>query len=517
MALTLLDSPEKVAIVKNTIAFKVRTDNYITIAADRSHCTLIFNSLPTSGDTFTLEWDDNSVTFELSLVLPSDGTIINFPNTLDAVNFPQAIIAGLMKNYLVSRDFAPTYIGINPEVNINSRLPGAQYAIIATGLPSSITSSSNGGVDQQTNVNFKVVAQIWSYGTGILGVDRLIVELEQIPDINNDSIFEIESYLKPEVYYNPAAIGSNAEDTLCITPYFLQFVEFYGDIPAANGSVLKSDLFYALNAGVKKIDFPTFSFFNTWLPTYKKFLTWEPIEKIINKVQPEILYYFSNRASIVNLKAQIYYSDGTNQIVNVLDIGVLLYKNYSLAVDYNTISSLADPLKVILKYIIWLSIPVDISNPLAGEIIITEKRTYIIDTKRNFERYFLYGNSFGVFSCLRTYGAATISLNSEDVISENKLPYNYALPEAESKRSLVTSQDSIKVSTGYLPSFEWKKSLQDFLNSELIFEYKNGTYLPIIIITKTDSYNENDTLHSIIFEYRYGYTNNAFSNANNLI
>jgi hypothetical protein len=516
MTLTVSGWPQQVAFVKNPVQYEITTDNYITTPATRSSKRLLWSSAPSNGDTFTLAWGDQSVTFTFVTGTPDNtGTQIQIPS-FTSPGFQNAIAAALAKNYLLQKDFEFTPVSAagpkyGPQIDaINT---GTDYNITVTEALANLTvTTGTTAVDEVIRDNYQIILQV-------LVDDVVVIELAQTPDANSKCTFDIRDIL--EAYFvdnfQTGFFVPDFDTGDAMFSYRIRYTESYGTTPVvyALSEYTSSDSFLkVLRGGVKKLDFPGLSYFTGWLSVNKRFMTWEPLEKIISPTQIEQLgFLFYGTITDYSIETLIYYTDGTTQAYRYLNTQYSCSKGdlALIPAGYTELAIAAvTPSKTVLKYDLWLQ---NQSNA-----IISEVRTYVLDYKeRMFERFFLYRNSFGIYTTMRTIGEVSDGVKNEDSLAEHILSADYTQYTFETHRENVLSTDIFTVSTGFFTSIEWKKVYRDFLRSSQVVEYRNSQVIPVIILTKDDEFKEADPLFSGKFQYRYAFTDEAYSNANTIL
>lgn len=237
----------------------------------------------------------------------------------------------------------------------------------------------------------------------------------------------------------------------------------------------------------------------------QKFLTWMPDEMRVHPRQPVRLFFYSSSQIDMNVRAEVFYTDGTSETTLLQDYpGVNLRYLVEISCGIPEMHlHLIDINKKIQKYQVWL---------VDGDWTrITEKRTFIVDYKQ-YERnnLFFFRNSFGVIETFWAHG------NRKDEVEASKSQHHYPLTKPSSKiGSLRASrgefQQMFQTNTGYFPK-KHRSYILDFLNSDEVWYPAGWAIHPVIVEAERWNFGEDQVdVFDLDFTFSMAHKENYYS------
>lgn len=232
-----------------------------------------------------------------------------------------------------------------------------------------------------------------------------------------------------------------------------------------------------------------------------EFLTRQP-EKIINREEYDILYFFSASDGIVKSKIEVFFNDGSTSTLYSGEYQIVSMKIYEVNSSFfgNSLSSVETAGKQIEKY--YFSVA-DSNN-----VSISAKRCYKITSTPVNQKHFFFRNSFGCFDVMSFRGNSDISYEISrmvDVFFRNE-------------RTLSSSFREIrKANTGWLassyavPAKAFDYTAEILLSAE-IYELAGFWALPVIPVTTDRKPSESGNFnYSFGFEYKFAFSDRLYS------
>lgn len=299
---------------------------------------------------------------------------------------------------------------------------------------------------------------------------------------------------------------------------------FAQQIIDGNNTEYQHNFHVALKAGVRKHDFiEVEDILEDWIKP-NNWLSWRPTERVITEQQPEFLSLLfwperkyqqvsgpggtSNVADDVFVKAQVRYTDGTNEEITLHTENVLLQNQIGyFPVGLNVVKPLSDPNKEIAEYSVWAYL----NDHLDGNISIGKTITYVVVEEGFNDRYFLYENSFGCVETLRTQGHRINSVEVRKELLTQLLPIDY---------DVFTSEQNAKLLGLNFPSTcscvqETKEDFTaviDFLISEKVYLIEDDKMKEVVVAADTFDFGQDDDYTYVLnFKFDYAAEDKAFS------
>lgn len=488
--ISIIDQPQAVALAKNPMAITLDTDNYITTPGQKCMVDLDFTGDPVAGETLMLAWNGKTVlfTFVDYMTAPDNSGLQIWTNDFGDYmdDYLGYVRRDIRSNFLLYADFEVEVVngGMGSAgIRLTAREAGVKYNLAITSTVSGMAVGAQvNGVDEVVRENFKINAYVYLEEVFNSGSFQNIIAL-QGNVTENQCRFELNeilfSYLKPVLpSYNQTAV-SLALDLL--KRYYIAFAESY-NVPEEVKFVDHDSMgiLSVLLAGYSFEKFPG----NTFLADYinhanaRKFLTTQPRIKDISREQQEYLYFYNNKISgTLELKAKVYFTDGTSSTSVRLSVTGLQKQVYVFPAGFSQLALVGiDPAKTVLSYEIF------VSHSTAG----TQSEIFTYQVDHNLYEnsfYFLFLNSLGGMDTVWCKGSQALNAKFSREFFQKILPADYTVTEAEKEEYNLLFSQEFTVATGF-KSKEYIEYLQDFYRSEMVFIIRNSHFLRVNIEAK---------------------------------
>ena len=497
MALTLSKSPAAVNLVGNDILFKINTDNQYSSAGSKAVLIIDWASGDAAGEKFTLAWGEKEV--ELTAAVTPNGSGLQYPSYVSGVlnTWKESLVAYFKSNYDLSQDFIIEYVSSINKIKFTAREVGVDFSLTLTPDTSGVAATTNtAGTDAVARDFYKIICRIWDNGPNriyplLLGEDRLT------PDDDENVLFKIQEYLKPEITPSFAYQEDNTtlviERPAMVKEFFIEYGETYDNIIYR---LYSGSLYYAIGGKISiqkesVLNELDLSFFDE-LTASGMFLSWHPKTKTISKWQPEKLYFLMLiETTTIWVFAKIYYTDGTSSIKTLYTASATQYSMIEICCGHNIMNLQYG--KAVERYEIYVS---------KHGVEISERREFIIDNDyREFEKVFLFKNSLGAYETLRTTGVHEKENQFEHTI------YNKGVTEGELTYFEEANQESFmeetfKANSGWISKDELNWT-NDFMMSAERYIIENYQLFKIIVTSKkVFQHRDDEYLYSVEFDFK---------------
>jgi hypothetical protein len=234
------------------------------------------------------------------------------------------------------------------------------------------------------------------------------------------------------------------------------------------------------------------------------FLTWCPSKKLTTQKQLERLFFFTNTNSQVVLNYTVSFSDGTHQDGSLDQFNVVAFSILEAQVGYDDLDlGSIDPAKDVIGWSVFLT---DGSEP------ISETYEFILDPHyKEFDRQFLFRNSFGWYDAIRVTGKVESTLTHDRtegyrIIEDPETDFN-----APDKNFINFETQTFKATTGWV-SKNAQNWLRDFLLTKEVYEIINGRIYPVKITSKKSTKGKDGDYNLMLdFEYSRAYKDVFYS------
>jgi len=363
-------------------------------------------------------------------------------------------------------------------------------ALSLTGNPISFEFFTDASLITNHRMNIKIYSKLSS------ATSYTLIAEDSKPVIDERASFDIAEFLKRNYEYQflfPQTLTATRIDIAQIfqIEYFETYnydgiqheLTTYGAFIVLQGSISKyaNDALLAANS----------SFYADFIVSKKKFLSFSPSEKTITNSALEYLYYFNMSAQSVKLKADVYYTIGTNETLTLGTFALLDFSIYEFPASPAIINK-----SNVSYYKVYLT--------TTGNTIITELKKFVIDSnyKRNLRQFF-FKNNLSVFDSIEFTGEYTV---------KNK--FDRSTGFRNNIKQVLDSGISnfISINSGFITD-----ELKKYVNVQLFmsintYEISEGVRSKVALVSKdVEESKSNDFLHSIEMEYEkvyndyYGY------------
>lgn len=403
------------------------------------------------GDTFTLNWGTESVTFVFTDTPDDSGLQYALPGGLVNTVWAYGFYAFMAEHYLVARDF--NYNGLNGFFMKQRGDFGLDFSGISN--PVAISFAVVPGIDRIMRDAYQLLCQVWDGSGNLLGEEAVM------PASSGRAVFNVSEYLFSKLdtqratkFTYPWTFGDFIKHGTHILQFKLKYAEKWD---AQVQQVSSGALSRALMAGGSGSEGDL----------THNFLTNTPAVKKISANCPERLYYYNESARTVNLQSKKYFASGSTITETVgskaLDAGQV----YEINADILN-PEIPTESGTIVKYDLWLA--------LADGTAISETKTFVIDYRyyRNTD-YFYFRNSLGGYDLLRCTGRRT----REQLVEREEFE-----DESRNRRQYYNvMEETFTANTGSI-SREMMGWLHDFMISREVYWIRDNEAVPVIVTSK---------------------------------
>lgn len=314
------------------------------------------------------------------------------------------------------------------------------------------------------------------------------------------TFFSNTEYPLPDLEASDVLLFAN--NTVICRPYTLYANTIY-NTPEESHSL--NDNFYCVRGGIAHDEFPNDTTFESEIVILTKLTD---IESAVGK--PEFLYFLKTANTTTgtqNIKIEITLADYTIQ-TEFIDLPTYTQQGKVSCIDVSYS-------KVVTPYVSEqaLAYRIRVEERNLSDIVTFASEWINYDVNAiiyNQSDIFLFVNSAGGISTLRTVGEKIKTLEIESQTAKRYLRPNYALPESSTFVTNITGNKRTVVNTGY--SEDWEGLWQDFVLSNQIYHLIDNTLHPIQIATKKLTIENDDLteLPNMQFEFEYLYNSNFY-------
>lgn len=395
------------------------------------------------GDSFTLSWGTESVTFVFTATPDESGTQYQLPGGLVTTEVAYAFYAFMAEHYLIARDF--NYNGTNGFFMKSRGNFGLGFSGISN--PVTISFSVVPGTDRIMRDSYQLLCQVWDAANNMLGEEAVT------PDNSGNAVFDVSEYLyskletqRATTFSYPWPGGNFIKHATHTLGFKLKYAEKWN---AQVQLVSSGATIRALMSGVGACS-------NAYITT--KFLTNTPAIKKISANCPERLYYYNETTRTVNLQSKKYFASGSTLIETVGSTSLLAGQVYEI--DADILGAAVPEAGEVVKYDLWLALP--------DGTAISETKTFVIDYRyyRNTD-YFFFLNSLGGYDLLRCTGRRTREqlVEREEFEDENRNRRQY----------YNVMEETFTANTGSI-SADMEAWLDDFMLSKDVYWISPATH-----------------------------------------
>lgn len=252
-------------------------------------------------------------------------------------------------------------------------------------------------------------------------------------------------------------------------------------------------------------------FFTDFFNDRRPFLTWQPNPKVVQRSQPEFLYFlvnFTPKPTRLDLRCRLEFEDGSTQNFTAYSLTApSQYAVYGLPVGFESLGLPARETtagKLAVRYSVWLN------NELGDTV--SERRAYQLDRRhRRNVRYLLFANSLGGFDTLACTGVATEGLTVRQSLGSRALDEAYLPSAAELFVTGTDADRDLTLATGYFDGAQ-SEYLDELMLSEEIYVLTQEGLIPLIRTSNQHVTAQDDEfLAGRTFAFRQAKTEVGFS------
>jgi hypothetical protein len=525
MAITILEQPQLFAPIKNPLVLKLQTDNQWETAPVNSRHAFRFNEPNgvAADETITVTYNNNTIifTFKASVDEGDPVTWIREKGGMESLeDWCNEAIIPVMAAVMIEYDFEYYYDGDDDIEGFTmvAKENGSQWNL-------TLASSNTAEINQWTALrllsavgvlrdNFRLFCRIFVQDGG--GLFKFFAELDAHPDDDGIGFFYIN---RAFVFANSYA--PNLADVVnnfgCTAKYYLHFGEKYGTPITryfAGGGGSSTDYKIALNGGVATDVFPGIeNYYTEWLSgAGHKLLNVLPRVMVVDKNTPMWLYYFlaATAEDTIDVNVELFFKNGTTDTEGI-SLGTVQPRSVTCLpigppemAAYATLSELS-------HYTVEFE---RTSDNVKSEVFMF----ILSDIDFEFNRYFVYKNSLGTYEVLWCTGEAKSRTIHEYEDAKVMLPLDYT---AENREILHYNKNFVKeldVPLGVnsrdmrFDAQAWATTISDLLNSDDVFEYKDGNLLPIVVLNKAAELpTDAQSMMNFDLKYRYAHVHQSFT------
>lgn len=541
MALTINTDLKPWNPVRCPVIYQVTSDEYVQTAGQAPLHRMVFNGsdMPVAGDSIDIYIDPNLdggyagtllVTLTAVAGTPSGNGNEFLEYTSGSVDdwITDELIPRLKENYYLA-----TYFDINNDTSnaVTFELTDLDQDPVmayANGFTPT-TSTSSMGATEVLAENFGLIFQLWvedDYQSG-----DFVKVLQEVYPANSkgSATFKPHEVLRDELApHMPSATMTTAVVmTKMARHFFIRTSEQYGD-PVAQYPVTTSDTVLAHLAGrdeVDRLNYPDWQdqlypsanahqFLTTWPNTSQesaKRIT-EAQREFLATLEPALGFTYNS----VKLKADLYFTDGTSSLANVLDTVTPSEEGrpllFAVGVEARSLAAI-QPSKVIDHYNVYITVGVPISPGVYQDQRYSERRWYRVDYRvhENY-RQLHYFNSQGGVDTMALTGERSRKLQVQRMVSERHTEEIGTLDDARDVEVRLSTLDQpMEVGTVYLNRDE-AHAIRELYASERVVERVNAQHWPVQVLDeKLDVDDEATDLKAFKVKFRHSFRNTALS------
>jgi len=325
-----------------------------------------------------------------------------------------------------------------------------------------------------------------------------LFEFSLDPDKDMITQIKLGKMFKDYIPHNLPDINNTELAENGIDKYRVQLAEKYRTVDGLETFNTITNDYFALSGKIPFAKYPDFDIID-FSGADKNYLTWINYQVFLWVNSYFLLnYFFTATSQTVHLRAKLYYTDRTDEEVNVKSIAANINNilQFPCSVEKLNLTQ-HSPTKTIYKYQLAL---VD-----GSDVAFTKWMTFILTEKPLYARQFLFLNGFGVWENFNTKGKRSEKLKSKRTITNKELSVNYVHTDSELISEVEESYSLFDIETGSVTKMEAENFTNMMLSNEL-YEIVDDEYLRCYIITgSVEIVPEDLDLFSIKFSYRYAF------------
>lgn len=490
MALTINKEPAKVSLLNN-IEYEIETDNMYSSAGGAAILVLNFTGIATAGQTIIF---DNGTT--LTGAAAPDDSGLQFKTTAATLAlFIEDVVDCINSNYPLSILYTNT--NTTTSITLVAKASGSTYTISLTSSYSGVSGSSTAGTDQTIRSFFSLYLLLLYKLRGAAAYnefhDSAVFNNSQISEYNPASLLNsfVDSFLYP-------ATAVLTDRSSILTEFYIRYAESFGSPPVVQ-KIEATALAYALPGRInKKLQQYLEDNSQTYWGVHqlvREFLTNHPSDKETSLDELQKLYYLVSQSDTteINIKADIYFTDGTSSTQQIATAAATQYDVYELNINATDFTGIT---KQIDYYDIYIE-----EAPDDPPSVYSTRFRYLVDYKNyKHKREFIFRNSFGVYETARILDRSTEQalIDSQFIMVDLFDGYR----NRQSQRTISQLSNKTTVLTGYIERPELMPFYLELVASPDAYEIIDNILYPITIDTnKVTMANDSLDRFNISFSY----------------
>lgn len=508
MAAVIETIPYRVAFAGSPMWFKLKSNDAVVANGSKFKYKWTFDTLA-EGYTDRFQVNNEAVLFTFTDNPTDNGTDLPLVEIDNNGNYYALILPYFSSNKIIN-DYYDVYLdptGI-PGIIIEAKEDGYEYELIHSipNHPSSTVMAKRLGGPIVIESNFKHYIDIQ-----VLNHEDWESVFTDYLDINDqyESSFDLSNVLKPLVGYDEIDFNSSTPQkcTSSSIKYRIVYAQSYGTNKSVAKRLFTTDEKTAILGGIGHTAFPDFVANNDSIEDLfrNKFMEQGTISpRDIKTNEPAFLSFINLSGAEFNPYAQfkLFYTDDTTEIIYKY-LGETLDQDEKLIIpvghDQCNLNQ-SSPTKTIKKYQVRLGS----YNGYPNGTFITKSSMveFVLNRKPEFSlRYFIYGNSLGNYSTLRTTGQGDSGFDIAKETAETILPQGYKPQDAPEFDFDLSLKYVESVSTGFYTKYQID-SLADIFLSSAVYRFIDDKSIPVTITTKNPKkYKDDDYLYATKFDY----------------
>lgn len=508
--ITVEKRPAQIAFAGNPLRYQVVSDAQYISPGTRTILELHFLGLDsTIGHNFQLSFMNMVLDFAISNGSNDLGLSIPPATSTDTLSSWSAKVgAAMAMNYYIHTYYDLVILGI--DFFFIAKDFGAVYTMTYTNVNVIGISSLNHlpGVDTVVHPGFGVIAQVLDDQGVILGEDfRPVDSAGRIKfDLSDYLNSSIENFTIPH-FTIPGTIDKLKSFIDGMKSYQVAFCEKYDGVIK---KVWIEDFRSVVMGGLSREGLVKWNDGNAFwdsVTNQQRFLTWCPSGKLTTQNQLERLYFLNVANVTLTLNYRVFFTDGSNQNISS-QYSATANSIIEIQVGYEDLDlGYLQPLKQVMGWNVWLN---------SGQQVISEVYNFNIDqTYKEYDRQFLFRNSFGWYDVMRATGKVNriltfVKTEGYAVVEDFETVLN-----SPDRNFFSFETQTFTATTGWVTkqNQEW---LRDFLISREVYEIIDGLLYPIKITSKKSTQGKDGDYNlSLDFEYARAYKDLYYSKSGN--
>lgn len=507
------------ALAGNPVLIKLISDNFISTSGSKAYLRLEIGdgTDTTAGHSFMLSFGSFELTFTAAVTPDDTGLQYEAATGSDTFNtWAEKLYNAFLSNYFLSKYFAIT-LGdagtFTRDIMFLAKEKGSDYTLtfVNDDATEIAEATKTDGIDPVYRENFGIVASLWD------GTTKIAEDVKSV-DTSGRATFNFSEYLISLLETDdPRFTWPEVTDTF--VHQFINYVQSYRISYAEKYSGQYRKLVYdsirhAIAGGLSRETLSVYNeagdhFFDD-TDNKKRFLTWAPVMREIGYDVPQKLFFVFQTVtgySQYRLCASVVFEDGTIQKKYCSALSTITpWSVVECVAGYDQLSlGQLDPTQEVVRWYIFLE--------NESGVQISESRGYTLDPDYyEFQRFFLFRNSFSAYDIVRFTGKGELNPEYERVSGYRDIEDDYTSLNAPLKLFSAIESQKMKANSGWI-TLEEKKHLRDFLLSRESYEIIDDKIYPIIVtsLKPKEFLVDGVTLYSLEIEYERAYNDMFWS------